>query len=390
MNASSPPAGGTPKTPSTTAVTLPFQARIRKSAYFHASLKHGCHSFGVYNRTYISMGFQDPVKEYWDLLNGVVLWPVAGERQLEIKGPDASQFVQLLTPRNLDKFAVGQCKYLLVTADDGGIVNDPVCLKLGPDHYWLSAADSDIWLYARGINAMARMDVELSDPNVSVMQVQGPRSVDLMEKMFGPQVRTLKYYWCMESTLDDAPVVVSRTGWSSEWGYEIYLRDAAAGDRVFEHILAEGAEFGVQLGVVSQIRRIEGGMLSYGADMDLTTNPFEIGLGRLVDLEQSNDFIGRDALRSIAKAGAKRKIMGVSVPPPALSGFIEPWALEVNGDPVSTVTSLAFSPRLERNIGLTIVPTSLAEPGRAVSLVTPDGPVAGELQDLPFVSGRTG
>ena len=130
--------------------------------------------------------------------------------------------------------------------------------------------------------------------------------------------------------------------------------------------------------------------MSYGADMDLTTNPFEIGLGRLVDLEQSNDFIGRGALRSIAKAGAKRKIMGVSLPPPALSGFIEPWALEVDGDPVSTVTSLAFSPRLERNIGLTIVPTSLADTGRAVSLVTPDGPVAGELQDLPFVSGRTG
>ncbi|MEM7405082.1 MAG: glycine cleavage T C-terminal barrel domain-containing protein [Pseudomonadota bacterium] len=375
--------------PSATAARLPFQARIRKSAFFNAARRHGCHSFGVYNRTYIAMGFLDPVTEYQNLLDGVVLWPAMGERQLEITGPDASRFVQLLTPRNLSAQAVGQCKYALITNARGGIVNDPICLKLAEQHYWLSAADSDIWLYAQGINAVRQMDVELRDPDVAVLQIQGPRSLELMTALFGNDVGALRYYWHANFELAGYPVVVSRTGWSNEWGYEIYLRDPAGGDAVFDLIVERGKAFELTLGVVSQIRRIEGGMLSYGADMDMRHNPFELRLGRLVELEQPLDYIGRAALAALAGQPPAQLICGLSFAGPALAGFIEPWPLQHEGETVSHVTSLAWSPRLMRNIGLAILPSRCCDPGQPMTMVTPDGNVDGVVSRLPFMERRT-
>lgn len=241
----------TPAVSLPSSTNMPFQARIRKPAYFDALLANGCERFGVYNRTYNALGFADPETEYWDLLNGVVLWPVAGERQLEITGPDAGRFVQFLTPRDLSSLRIGQCKYVLITADDGGIVNDPVCLRLAEDHYWLSAADSDLLLYARGINALAKMNVTLKDPDVSVLQVQGPKSQAVMERLVGERIAHMRYFDCIEAMILGAPVVVSRTGWSNEWGYEVYLRDPTSGDWVFNHILEQGRPEGIRLGVVS-------------------------------------------------------------------------------------------------------------------------------------------
>ncbi len=372
-----------------TTSTLAFQARIRKSPFFDAMRRHGCHSFSVYNRTYIAMGFHDPETEYRDLLNGVVLWPTSGQRQVEITGPDAERFVQLLTPRNLADLAVGQCRYVLITADDGGIVNDPVCLRLAEDHFWLSASDSDLWLYARGVNAVAGMNVAIRDPDVSVLQVQGPRSSDVMADLVGDDIRTLRYYRCREYVIDDAPTVVSRTGWSSERGYEIYLRDPRMGDRLFDHVLATGAPHGMRLGVVSQIRRIEGGMLSYGADMGLTENPFEVGLGRLVDLNKPAPFIGKQALARIAAAGPSRRLVGVSFDGPRIDDFIRPWPLRIDQEEAGRVTSLAYSPRLERTIGLCLVPIEVSSPGTGVELVTPEGLRPGVIQTLPFVPPNT-
>ncbi|NKC15446.1 MAG: glycine cleavage system protein T [Gammaproteobacteria bacterium] len=368
--------------------TLPFQARIRKSPFFNAVRRHGCHSFGVYNRTYISMGFHDPETEYHDLLSNVVLWPVAGERQIEIKGPQALAFVQLLTPRDLSRCQVGQCKYVLITADDGGIVNDPVCLRIAQDTFWLSAADSDLLLYARGVNALAKMDVQIRDADVCALQIQGPNSLSFMRSLAGDAIEELRYYHLGEFNIAGTDLIVSRTGWSSEWGYELYLRDPARGDHLFEHLLAAGEPFGLKLGAVSQIRRIEGGMLSYGADMDLGTNPYEVGLGRLMDLDKPH-FIGKEALTHIAAQGPKRMLRGVSFEGGRLAGFIEPWTLRVAGEAVSQVTSLAYSPRLGRNIGLTIVANAHAQADTAVELMTPDGPRQGRITGLPFIGRKT-
>ena len=368
--------------------TLPFQARIRKSAFFDASFRYGCKAFSVYNRTYTAASFSDPVTEYHDLLNGVVLWPVAGERQVEIAGPDASRFVELLTPRDLSSQQVGQCKYVLITHADGGIVNDPICLKLAQDRFWLSAADSDLGLYARGVNAMARMDVTISEPDVAVLQVQGPRSADFMRSLVGDAIMDLKYYWWQHAHINGIPVIVSRTGWSTERGFEIYLADATKGDALFDHLVAAGQAFDLKLGVVSQIRRIEGGLLSYGADIDLATNPYEIGLARLVNLDKAADFIARDALQKLSEQPPARLITGLTIPPPAVTGFIRPWPLLAEGTPVSKVTSLAFSPRLDANLGIALVPARYAEPNIELTVDSPDGPLAATTHALPFMDKR--
>lgn len=210
-----------------------------------------------------------------------------------------------------------------------------------------------------------------------------------MVDLVGDSIRTLRYYWCREYTIDAIPTVISRTGWSSEWGYEIYLRNPSMGEQLFEHVIASGERHGLRLGVVSQIRRIEGGMLSYGADMGLGENPYEVGLGRLVDLDQPNHFIGKDALARFAATEPSRRLVGVIFDGPRIDGFIEPWPLHIDGRMAARVTSLVYSPRLARTIGLCIVPSALCSPGTPVELQTPDGPRVGSIHALPFVPRKS-
>ena len=181
---------------------------------------------------YIPRDFGDPVENYWNLVNAAILCDVAVERQVEIKGPDAARFVQLLTPRNLSTCEVGECKYVLITSNEGGIINDPVLLRLAKDRFWLSTADSDVLLWAKGVAVHAAMDVDIHEPDVSPLQLQGPKSLEIMRSLFSDEIADLRYFWLRELMLDDIPLVVSRTGWSSELGYEIYLRDSRHGDEL--------------------------------------------------------------------------------------------------------------------------------------------------------------
>src|SRR2546427_7733436 len=204
-------------------------ARLRRSPFFEAEQRYGPLGYTVYNHTLFPIRYDDLEKEYWHLLNHVTLWDVAVERQVEITGPDAARFTQLLTPRDLRSCSVGQAKYVVLCAPDGGIVNDPILLRLGEDHFWLSLADSDALLFALGVSAFAGMDVQIREPDVSPLQVQGPKSKPLIAKLFGEDVANLRYYWCTQTELDGIPLVVSRTGWTGEVGYELYLRAATRG-----------------------------------------------------------------------------------------------------------------------------------------------------------------
>ena len=280
-----------------------FGTQIRKSPYFDATVRWGATGFSVYNHMYIPRDFGDPVQNFWNLVNKAILCDVAVERQVEITGPDAARFTQLLTPRDLGKCAVGQCKYILVTNADGGILNDPVLLRLGENHFWLSLADSDILLWAQGVAVNSGMDVLITEPDVSPLQLQGPNSGKVMQALFGEGIADLRYYWLTEKNLDGIPLVVSRTGWSSELGYELYLRDASLGDALWERIMAAGEPYGLAAGHTSSIRRIEGGMQSYHADIDINTNPYELGLDRLVNLDAGTEFIGKAALQKIQDEG---------------------------------------------------------------------------------------
>jgi glycine cleavage system aminomethyltransferase T len=362
-----------------------FGTQIRKSPFFDATVRWGASGFSVYNHMYIPRDFGDPEQNFWNLVNQAILCDVAVERQVEITGPDAAQFVQLLTPRDLSSMAVGQCKYVILTNQNGGILNDPVLLRLGEAHFWLSLADSDVLFWAQGVAVNAGLDVTICEPDVSPLQLQGPQSGHIMHALFGDSIVDLKYYWCRALQLEGIDLVVSRTGWSSELGYELFLRNHADGDRLYELVMQAGRPFGLQPGHTSTIRRIEAGMLSYHADMDITTNPFELGLDRLINLDMDTDFIGKAALRKIKDAGIQRCQIGVIIDgAPLAQPNTRFWDLSINGSIVGKVTSAVYSPRLEKNIALAMVDSDAAALGTQFTVAATVGERLATAVEKPF------
>jgi glycine cleavage system aminomethyltransferase T len=357
----------------------------RKSPYWERTVEAGCKSWDLYNHMLIPTFYDDDEEEYWHLLKHVTLWDVAVERQVEITGPDAAAFTQLLTCRDLSKCEVGQCKYAPIIAPDGGIVNDPILLRLGRDHFWLSLADSDALLYAKGAQALAGLEVTVREPDVSPLQVQGPKSKPLIRDLFGDEVMNLRYYRCIESDLEGIPVVVSRTGWTGEVGYEIYLRDSSRGLDLWDRVMEAGRPYEIRAIAPSEQRRIEAGIFNYGSDMTIENNPFEMtGMERLVEF--SADFIGRATLERIAMQGVSRKLVGVEFGGEPFRMWLEDfWPVVRDGTAVGRLTSAGRSFRLEKNIGYAWVPAELAEPGTELELESPGGPVPGVTAALPFL-----
>jgi aminomethyltransferase len=377
---------GTREIPRST--TLYFGPWYRKTPFTDAAIRYGCRAFDIYNHTYIPSYYDDPVAEYWHLLNHVTLWDVGCERIVEIAGPDAHRFMNTLTPRDLDRCPAGRGRYVVLTAEDGGIVNDPVLLRLAEDRYWLALADSDAGLWVRGVAVHAGMDVRISEPPAYPVQVQGPRSKDVMRELFGEAILELPYYGCREAELEGIPVVVSRTGWTGEVGYEIYLLDPGRGDDLWERVMEAGRPFEIRPIAPCEARRIEAGIFNYGSDMTLEHTPLEVtGLERQVEEGKEADYIGRAALERLRAEGVRRKLVGIE-----LAGEPLPWELTEfwpafhDGRPVGHVTDAVWSPRLERNIGYVWVPIELAGPGTPLRVETPEGAaLEGRTAALPFV-----
>jgi aminomethyltransferase len=362
-----------------------FGTQIRKSPYFDSTVKWGATGFSVYNHMYIPRDFGDPEQNFWNLIEKSILCDVAVERQVEITGPDAHKFTQLLTPRDLSNISIGQCKYVLITNNEGGILNDPVLLRLAENHFWLSLADSDVLLWAQGVAVNSGLNVNISEPDVSPLQLQGPTSKDIMVKLFGESIKDLKYYWFKEFDLDGIPLIVSRTGWSSEFGYELFLRDGSKGNDLYEKIMNAGKDHGLQPGHTSSIRRIEGGMLSYHADADIHTNPFELGFDRLVSLDNDIEFIGKAALKKIKAEGIKRKQVGLEINCEPLSGPNTTfWPIKKNNNEIGKVTSAVYSPRLKKNIALAMVNIKNSEIGTDLEVETNKGKFTAKIVEKPF------
>ena len=333
-----------------------FGTQIRKSPFFDATVNWGAKDFSVYNHMYIPRDFGNPEQNFWNLINDAILCDVAVERQVQVKGPDASKFVQMMTPRDLSNMKVGQCKYVILVNQNGGVLNDPILLKVSEDKYWFSLADSDILFWAQGLAANTNYNVEITEPDVSPLQLQGPKSRDIMIKIFGEGISGLKYYWFKQFTFNHTELIISRTGWSSELGYEIFLTDSKVGNELYEHIMKIGEPMGLKPGHTSTIRRIEGGMLSYHADMTINTNPLELVMDKFIDLNNDFDFIGKDALIKIKNDGIKRKQVGLYIENKRMSGpNTRFWDLQYNNKIVGKITSAVYSPRLEKNIALAIV-----------------------------------
>jgi aminomethyltransferase len=364
-------------------------ARNRRTPYYEATQRYGPKGFTVYNHMYFPIRFDSFEAEFDALLNRVTLWDVSVERCLEISGPDGLRFAQLLTPRDLSRCAVGQGKYVLICDSDGGIVNDPVLTRMDENTFWFALASSDALLFARGLrNAYPDLDVTIQEADVAPLQVQGPRSKDLMVKLLGEGILDLRYYFWTHAKIAGVPVVVTRTGWTSEVGYEVYTTDTSRGNEVYEAIMAAGEEFGIAPTGPSDIRRIEGAIFNWGADMTYEHNPIEMGLERLVDWDTVADdaCISMAALRRIREEGVTRRIVGVEIdgePFPALNNVR--WPVSSGGDQVGLVTSAIHSPRLGANIGFAWVPVDRSAPGTELDVSSEWGERRATVVEMPFV-----
>jgi len=348
--------------------------RVHKSPYFEATLRYGAKAFTVYNHTYMPTMYSDPVSEYWSLVNDVTLWDVTCQRQIEVEGPDAFKLIQYLTPRDMSKCKVGQCQYMVITDDEAGIVNDAVMLRVEENRYWLSPGDGDVLLWIGGVAVASGLNVRVTEPDVSPLQLQGPKSPHVARDLFGDDILDMKYYWCEERTLDGIPLVVSRTGWSGELGFELYLRDGKFGDQLWEKVMQAGKPYNITPAAPNTIRSVEGGLLSYVSDITREDNPYTFGYDWMIDFSQESDFIGREALMKIRDKGADRRFVGVEMDgdlPGGSNG--EFWSIVAHNVKIGHVTRLVRSPRLEKNIGYANIPANMAEIGTDLTVVTPSG-----------------
>jgi glycine cleavage system aminomethyltransferase T len=359
--------------------------RLRRTPYFHSSRRHGVQIYSVYNHFYHPRHYGDPVEEYWHLLNEVTMWDVGVERQIEISGPDAFTFANMLVPRDLTKCKVAQCKYVFITAPDGGIINDPVLLRTDENVFRLSLADSDVDLWAMGVAHNSGLNVTIREVDIAPVQIQGPKAKEVIGELFGPEVPEIPYYdMALGLTLDGMDVEVSRTGYSGEIGFEIYLHEATQhADQLWNAVLEAGKPHNLRVIGPCHIRRIEAGILAYGCDMWLDNNPYEVGLGYgwMVDLEQEADFIGKEALKRIKEQGVSQKLVGVDIEGDSLGSYIDNEMIDyfpvyAEGRQIGRVTSACHSPRLDKNIGYAMLPVEYEALGTELEV---DHPTSGRV-----------
>ena len=367
-------------------LTIGIGTRIRKSPYYESDLKYGVTGFTVYNKMYLPTGFSGPEKEYESLINDVTFGDFAAERQVEINGPDAHKFVSYVQPRNLEKCAIGSCKYILLTDTNGGIVNDACLLRLEENKFWISPGDGDVILWLQGIAINSGMDVSIHEPDVSPLQISGPKSGKLIQKLFNGEHDDLGYYKAKQTSLNNIPMVIARTGWSGELSYELYLQDRKLGNKLFELVHDAAKEFNGRVIAPNTIRTIEGGLLSYGSDFGRTHNPFTIGFGRLVDLDQDGDFIGKEALKAIKEKGLTEKLVGIELEGDPIRQAPENFWPIRNSDnkKIGRVSRAFFSPRLQKNIGLGIVDIDYADELTKFFVSTPHGDLESVVVSMPW------
>lgn len=360
-------------------------ARLRPSPYFEATLAEGVTAFTTYNYMLMPTSYGHPEEEYWRLIDGVSQWDVACERQVQLKGPDAGRLAQILAPRDLSKCRVGQGKYVPLCNHAGVLINDPILLKLADDLYWLSIADSNIWFWARAIAEERGLNVAVSEPDVSPMAVQGPKAEDVVASVFGDWVRELKYFWFKETAIDGISVAIARSGWSKQGGFEIYLKDGTKGTQLWNIVKEAGKPWGIGPGNPNWSERVESGLISYGGDTDKETNPFEVRMGKYVDLDVADDVIGIKALRRIHAAGPQRHSLGIILEgkDPITSGFS--WNdIRKDGAKVGDMTTCAWSYRMKKNIGFALISTR-CKAGDTIEVVRQAKVIPGTLTELPFL-----
>lgn len=366
---------------------LTVSPRIRLSPYYEATVRDGVTDVTVYNKMLLPLSFGDLKAEYDRLINGVAMWDVAAERQVQVSGRDAHALTQYLSARDLSNMREGRGKYVAMCDHDGRILNDPVLLKLSGNRYWFSLADHDMLLWCRAVAAEGGFDVDVIEPDVSPLAVQGPLAEDVVADLFGDWVRDLKQFWFEETRLDDMPLVLCRSGWSKQGGFELFLQDGSLGVELYERVKAAGAPHGIGPGAPNHVERVEGGLLSWGGDNTPDSNPFEAGMSRFVDVDCEADYIGKAALQKVAAEGPRRLFTGLVLEGEAPSN----WPLEKrvpvthSGEHVGTMSAIVHSHRLGHTIALAQIRRDLVEAGATVEVVSPNGKLRADIHPLPFL-----
>ncbi len=360
--------------------------RIRATPYTPRIESLGVSGYSVVNHTILPKGFRRSVAEdYWHLRKHVQLWDVGCQRQVELRGADAAWLTQFMTPRDLRRAQPGQCLYAPIVDDKGGMLNDPVILKLAEDHFWLSTSDSDLLLWAKGLATGMRLDVAIDEPDVWPLSIQGPKSDDLMARIFGGTVRDIRYFRFAKLKFRKHLHIVARSGYSKQGGFEIYPAKPEPGLELWDALWKAGSDLNVAAGSPNLIERIESGLLSYGNDMTRANNPLECALDRFCKLDGSIDFIGLGALRKIASDGVARIIRGVLFDGDACPPCQAPWPVMVGARQAGAITSAIWSPRFKNNVALAMIHKDYCLPDTLVRVQIPDhGARHGRIMPLPF------
>ena len=359
--------------------------RIRSTPYTSRIEKQGVTAYTTYNHMLLPAAFGSLEDSYHHLKKSVQVWDVAGERQVEINGKDSAKLVQLMTCRDLSKSKDGSCYYCPIIDDKAGIINDPVVLRLKHDRWWLSIADSDVLLFAKGLAIGNNYDVNIFEPDVNIIAVQGPKSFKLMEKIFGEKITKLKFFGFDYYDFKGTKHLIAQSGWSKQGGYEIYVENRKSGLDLYDTLFEQGKEFDVKPGCPNLIERIESALLSYGNDMDINDNPLECGFDKFVNLETEIKFLGKEELKKIKSKGIEKKLMGLKIETDEinLTGSIN--IIDENNNSVGELRSACYSPHFNQVIGIAMLKKPYWKVNQSIKLEINDQTINGTVCDLPFI-----
>ena len=359
--------------------------RLRSTPYTDRIESQGVSSYTVYNHMLLPATFKSLESDYAHLKKFVQVWDVAAERQVEISGKDSAELVQLMTCRDLSKSKVGRCYYAPLIDDEGLIVNDPIINKLAEDKWWLSIADSDVIFFAKGLAAGKKFEVEIKEPNVNILAIQGPLADDLMAKLFGDQIRQLKFFNFNYYEFKGRKYFIARSGWSKQGGFEVYVEDNTAGQDLYDYLFEAGKEFNVRPGCPNLIERIEGALLSYGNDFDNRDNPLEANFQRFMNLDSDVNFLGKEKLRKIRETGINRKLMGVKIDHNTIDMYCEKTLLDDENNIVGYVRSAAYSPTFKKVVGIAMINKPYWDLKTQFKIDINEKIFVGTVCDLPFI-----
>jgi len=359
--------------------------RLRSTPYTSRIENQGVTAYTVYNHMLLPAAFGSLEESCDHLKKNVQVWDVAAERQVEISGKDAAKLIQLMTCRDLSKSKVGRCYYCPIIDENGNLVNDPVILKLAEDRWWVSIADSDVIFFAKGLASGNKFDVKIYEPNVDIFAVQGPKSFDLMEKIFGKKIKDLKFFGFDYFEFNGVKHLIARSGWSKQGGFEVYVENTQSGLELYDQLFELGKEFNVKPGCPNLIERIESGLLSYGNDFDNNDNPFECGFGKYVNLDTNINFLGKDKLKKIEKEGIKRKLMGVLIETDKINLTTSLNIKDNNNNFIGELRSACYSPHFKKVIGIAMINQPYCKASESGIIEIDSNSFSVKVCDLPFI-----